>query len=93
VPFIRIKGGEIKPLKNERGTPFTIFKKHVDKIMNLVDPRYPIAMAYTDLSDDIVQYAQEKGAYLVQVSPIVGAFAGIMLTALRLLKEVIADFA
>ncbi|MGB4687409.1 MAG: DegV family protein [Coprothermobacter proteolyticus] len=76
VPFIRIKGGEIKPLKNERGTPFTIFKKNVDKIMNLVDPRYPIAMAYTDLSGDIVQYAQEKGAYLVQVSPIVGAFAG-----------------
>jgi len=27
VPFIRIKGGEIKPLKNERGSPFTIFKK------------------------------------------------------------------
>jgi len=63
VPFIRIKGGEIKPLKNERGSPFTIFKKNVDKIMNLVDPRYPM-------------YAQEKGAYLVQVSPIVGAFAG-----------------
>jgi len=40
VPFIRIKGGEIKPLKNERGSPFTIFKKNVDKIMNLVDPRY-----------------------------------------------------
>jgi len=50
-------------------------------------------MAYTDLSGDIVQYAQEKGAYLVQVSPLWVHLPETMLTALHLLKEVISDFA
>jgi len=76
VPFIQIKDGEVKPLKNERGSPFAIFKKHVEEIMSTVDKNFPVAMAYTDLSDDIVEYAKKNGAYLVQASPIVGAFAG-----------------
>ncbi|WP_018962920.1 DegV family protein [Coprothermobacter platensis] len=76
VPLIQVKGGEVKPLRNERGNPFTIFKKYVEEIASDIDNSYPVGMAYTDLNEDIITLARSKGAYLLQASPVIGAFVG-----------------
>jgi DegV family protein with EDD domain len=76
VPIIKVEDGEVKPLKNERGNAFTIFQKYAEKVLERASRQYPLVMAYTDLTEEIANYAKSKGAYLVQVTPVIGAFVG-----------------